>query len=421
MTEHDRVVRDNVHRDIVLSDPISRLVDTRTFQRLRDIKQLATCHYVFPTATHTRFVHSLGAQHLAGVLLEHLEMVQPGRISPEDGQLVRYAALLHDIGHPPFSHALEDARVYANYHHHERWGRMILEDPENDLRAALIQQVGEDGLQRLFSILDGTVDPPVLHDIVSSQLDVDRLDYLMRDQINTGAKVGTFDVFRIFRAMRIGEDGHLTVTRGGVAEVESYLIMRYHMYHNVYFHKLNMLTTAYVIRALLRAKELVEAGEMEISTRMRRMLCDENLTVDNYLSLTDSLIHAELSAFTTHPDRALSKWAGLLARRAGMHKRVRVRDLTEVAFWGVMNDLKAILSEAGHDPEEDLIVTRVAKEGYRPYSGGIRLEDGRDISEVSPLVASITAPINDIMLFVPEDCRMMVEEAVQNAMSSAEA
>ncbi len=417
MTGHSRVVRDNVHRDIELTDDISRLVDTRTFQRLRDIKQLATCHYVFPTATHTRFVHSLGAQHLAGVLLEHLETVDPGRITPDDARLVRYAALLHDIGHPPFSHALESDKVFAHYKHHETWGRMILEDPENDLRQALVELVGEEGLARLFTILDGTCDLPVLHDIVSSQLDVDRLDYLMRDQINTGAKIGTFDVFRIFRSMRIGDDGHLIISRGGVSEVETYLIMRYHMYHNVYFHKLNMLTTAYVIRALVRARELVVAGEMTVSRRMERMLTDENLSVKDYLALTDSLIYAELSAFVSHPDPALSKWAGLLASRSGMHKRVRVRDLTEVAFWGAQNNIKQILSDAGHHPDEDMIVTRVNKEGYRPYTGGIRLEDGRDISEVSPMVASITAPLNDIMLFVPEDCREAAENAIQSAMT----
>ncbi|MDG1524452.1 MAG: HD domain-containing protein, partial [Candidatus Thalassarchaeaceae archaeon] len=370
MVGHDRVVRDNVHRDIVLDDDISRLVDTKTFQRLRDIKQLATCHYVFPTATHTRFVHSLGAQHLAGVLLEHLEKVDPGRITPEDARLVRYAALLHDIGHPPFSHALENDRVFANYNHHEKWGRLILEDPDNDLRQVLLELVGEDGITRLFSILDGTCDFPVLHDIVSSQLDVDRLDYLMRDQINTGAKIGTFDVFRIFRSLRIGDDNHLMVTGGGVAEVESYLMMRYHMYHNVYFHKLNALTTAYVIRALVRARELVIAGKMTVSVRMNRMLIDEDLSVRDYLALTDSLIQAELTAFVSHEDRQLSKWAGLLASRSGMHKSVRVRNLTEVAFWGAKSSIEQILTDAGHIPEEDMIVTRVSKEGYRPYTDG---------------------------------------------------
>jgi hypothetical protein len=417
MAGHDRVVRDNVHRDIVLDDDISRLVDTKTFQRLRDIKQLATCHYVFPTATHTRFVHSLGAQHLAGVLLEHLEKVDPGRITPEDARLVRYAALLHDIGHPPFSHALENDRVFANYNHHEKWGRLILEDPDNDLRQVLLELVGEDGIKRLFSILDGTCDFPVLHDIVSSQLDVDRLDYLMRDQINTGAKIGTFDVFRIFRSLRIGDDNHLMVTGGGVAEVESYLMMRYHMYHNVYFHKLNALTTAYVIRALVRARELVIAGKMAVSVRMNRMLIDEDLSVRDYLALTDSLIQAELTAFVSHEDRQLSKWAGLLASRSGMHKSVRVRNLTEVAFWGAKSSIEQILTDAGHIPEEDMIVTRVSKEGYRPYTDGIHIEGGRDIIEVSPLVSSITAPLNHILLFVPQDCREAAENAINQAMA----
>jgi len=416
MGSHDRVVRDNVHRDIVLTDDMSRLVDTRTFQRLRDIKQLATCQYVFPTATHTRFVHSLGAQHLAGILLDHLEKVDPGRISKEDGTLVRYAALLHDIGHPPFSHALESDEVFATYHHHETWGRKILEDPDNDLRKVLIDLVGEAGLARLFSILDGTCDLPVLHDIVSSQLDVDRLDYLMRDQINTGAKIGTFDVYRIFRSLRIGNDGHLMVTRGGVSEVESYLIMRYHMYHNVYFHKLNMLTTSYVIRALTRARDLVESGDLTVSVRMERMLTDDSLSTKDYLSLTDSLIQAELSAFATHPDPLLSKWGSLLASRSGLHKRVRVRNLTELAYWSARDDVKGILSDAGYDPEHDMITARVHKEGYRPYSGGIKVEGGHDIKDVSPMVASIKS-LDDIMLFVPGGCRNAVEEVIEKAMA----
>jgi HD superfamily phosphohydrolase len=416
MSGHDRVVRDNVHRDIVLDEDISRLVDTRTFQRLRDVKQLATCHYVFPTATHTRFVHSLGAQHLAGILLKHLETVNPGRISPEDARLVRFAALLHDIGHPPFSHALESDKVFATYHHHETWGQKILEEPDNDLRLVLIDIVGEEGLARLFSILDGSCDLPVLHDIVSSQLDVDRLDYLMRDQVNTGAKIGTFDVYRIFRSLRIGEDGHLTVSRGGVSEVESYLLMRYHMYHNVYFHKLNMLTTSYVIRALVRARELVEAGMLTVSVRMNRMLTDDNLSVKDYLALTDSLIQAELSAFVTHDDPILSKWAGLLARRANLHKRVRVRDLTELAYWDAKSRIEDILSDAGHDPQLDMITARVHKEGYRPYAGGIMVEGGLDISDVSPIVASIKR-LDDIMLFVPADCREAVEDVIQQAIA----
>jgi HD superfamily phosphohydrolase len=207
------------------------------------------------------------------------------------------------------------------------------------------------------------------------------------------------------------------VTSSGVAEVESYLMMRYHMYHNVYFHKLNALTTAYVIRALVRARELVLDGTMTVSVRMNRMLTDENLSVRDYLALTDSLIQAELTAFVTHEDRLLSKWATLLASRSGMHKSVRVRNLTEVAYWGAKSKIEQILRDAGHIPEEDMIVTRVSKEGYRPYTDGIHIEGGRDIIEVSALVASITAPLNHILLFVPEDCREAAENAIEEAMA----
>jgi HD superfamily phosphohydrolase len=194
-------------------------------------------------------------------------------------------------------------------------------------------------------------------------------------------------------------------------------MMRYHMYHNVYFHKLNALTTAYVIRALVRARELVLEGKMTVSVRMNRMLTDENLSVRDYLALTDSLIQAELTAFVSHEDRQLSKWAGLLASRSGMHKSIRVRNLTEVAFWGAKNRIEKILTDAGHIPEEDMITTRVSKEGYRPYTDGIHIEGGRDIIEVSALVSSITAPLNHILLFVPEDCREAVENTINQAMA----
>ena len=120
------MIRDEVHRDILVPAKIAKLIDTKEFQRLRNIQQLATCHYVFPAATHTRFSHSLGAYHLAIVLCEHLLDVQPGVISDEDAELVAIAAMLHDVGHAPFSHLLETDKVFANYHDHEDWGRKIL-------------------------------------------------------------------------------------------------------------------------------------------------------------------------------------------------------------------------------------------------------------------------------------------------------
>jgi len=130
MTAPDRVIRDEIHRDILVPAHHAKIIDTPEFQRLRSIQQLSTCEYVFPAATHNRFAHSLGAYHLAGRFIHHLETAHPGIISDGDAELVQLAALLHDIGHPPYSHLLETPRVYATFASHESWGRRMLESNE---------------------------------------------------------------------------------------------------------------------------------------------------------------------------------------------------------------------------------------------------------------------------------------------------
>ena len=124
----DRVIRDEIHRDVLVPAHHARIIDTHEFQRLRNIQQLSTCEFVFPSATHTRFAHSLGAYFLAGELTSSLQEVQPGLLSDSDAELVQIGALLHDIGHPPYSHLLETPDVFATYHSHEHWGRILLNE-----------------------------------------------------------------------------------------------------------------------------------------------------------------------------------------------------------------------------------------------------------------------------------------------------
>ncbi len=403
-----RYIRDTLHGDIEIPADVSRIVDTQTFQRLRYIQQLATCHYVFPTATHTRFSHSLGAFHLATRLVDNLRERHPGKINDTDARLVPIAALLHDVGHPPFSHMFETPEVFATYAHHEDWGRRLMVDDECDLSHVLKEVIGDD-LPRLMQIIDGDVEETFLHEMVSSQLDVDRLDYLLRDQFVTGADVGGFDKERLLRAMEISDEGSLVVDAASIGAVEAYLVTRWHMYQSVYFHKLNMLTQAYYVRALARARELHENGSLPLSLKMRDMLSNRELTPYRYSNLTDAFVIADVFAWADHEDPILSGYAKRLSSRAEFHKRIRMQ-LSPDEVSRLEEPLSRELESQGYDPAQDLIHTPMRKEGYLPYQGGIFLNDGSEVTEVSPLIESISVEYSRSMLFVPRAVRERCEE-----------
>lgn len=416
----DRVIRDEIHRDILVPSSHAKIIDTREFQRLRSIQQLSTCEYVFPAATHNRFSHSLGAYYLAKELTFSINEVKSGTISEDDAELVHLAALLHDIGHPPYSHLLETPDVFATYHSHEHWGRLLLESEDTEIGAALRDVIGKQRLNRLFALMDGKnecngVDiPPFMKEIVSSQLDVDRMDYLVRDQANTGAQIGGFDIARVFRALRVGDNGHFYVKNWGLPAIEAYLVTRYHMYNQVYFHKVNMLTQNYLVKMLSRARILALNGQLEIDGRLKNMLLNEKLTPVEYSELNDSHVKVALPDWAVHEDEILSLYAEKLLSRKNFHKSIRIDSLTTEMVEIIKERLENLVQSKGFDPSIHVLYARISKRGYMPYEQGIILEDGRDAAEHSSMIRSLSQPNERALIFVPEEIRDEVESTVRD-------
>src|SRR5205807_9533789 len=231
-----RIYRDPVHNIIPLRDDaegrlMMRLIDTPEFQRLRRIKQLGLGLYTYQGAEHSRFTHSLGAFHLMSRVLDRLG--EKHKFDARDRAAARAAALLHDVGHGSFSHVMEKVLGF----HHETMTARAVSSPETEIGQVLGSYSAELPA-RVASIVEGTFRPAALAQLVSSQLDVDRMDYLLRDSLMTGAKYGLYDLEWIINALQIDEQGdRIYVAARGVYAVEEYLQARYYMFRQVYFHR----------------------------------------------------------------------------------------------------------------------------------------------------------------------------------------
>ncbi len=227
-----KYVFDEVHGYIPLGELERELVDTPTFQRLRRIKQLAQAWLVYPGAVHTRFSHSLGVMYLMGKIAGKL--ASEGFINRDDLSLLKVAALLHDVGHTPYSHAIESYfRMHYGLKHEVLGSWIITEDPY------IKEKLSEHGLnpQEVSAIVMGRHREPSYNMLMSSDMDVDRLDYLLRDALHTGVKYGVIDIDRIVQTLTLDGEGHIAIPQKAVQAVESFYIARLHMYRSVYYHK----------------------------------------------------------------------------------------------------------------------------------------------------------------------------------------
>jgi uncharacterized protein len=292
-------VRDPVHDWIALSESEWRAVDTAVFQRLRRIRQLAMTYLVYPGTTHTRFEHSLGVRHVAGRICTRLEQTAPELFPEERKTAVLNAALLHDVGHGPFSHVSEQVldEVAGVRKVHEKISVTIARTDEN-LRGAL----GGAECDAAADLIEGVGGRSVYRDIVSGETDADKLDYLPRDSYFAGVAYGKCDLTRLIDTVEVLGDPaaqtYLGFRAAGIFAVEGLVLARHHMFRQVYAHKTRLATDIMIIRALMAAieEDVLPRDAYTVPVADGQAVPTKEF-VDAFLNQTDeSVLEAMLSA-----------------------------------------------------------------------------------------------------------------------------
>lgn len=387
----EKVFKDPVHKYIYVQDrTIWDLINTAEFQRLRRIRQLGTSYLTFHGAEHSRFSHSLGVYEVTRKIISQFERNQYEDWPREERLLCLCAALLHDLGHGPFSHSIEKAFRT----HHEEWTcKIVLGDTEVN---RVLRQVSPDFPQHVAGVICKSFHKEIVVSLVSSQLDADRMDYLLRDAYFTGVNYGTFDLERILRVIRPYK-GRIVVKESGMHAVEDYLMSRYQMYWQVYFHPVTRAGEILLSKIFERAKLLYEEGySFQFMLKPLLALFENRMTVSDYLSLDEALMQTALSFWSTEKDGILSDLCARFLNRDLF--KYMVLDPYEPAL---LQRTVSMLEKAGFDPAYYLEVdfpSDLAYDVYRPGESDeklpILLYDGTDrlteISHKSEIVRSIS-------------------------------
>ena len=305
-----KIINDPVHGFITINHPlIFKIIEHPYFQRLRRIKQMAMASLVYPGAVHTRLHHALGAYHLMCIAVSELKDKNV-TITPEEELAVKCAILLHDIGHGPFSHALEHMLVQGVHH----------EDLSLQIMKALNQEF-DGALSITIDIFTGKYHKPFLHQLISGQLDMDRMDYLSRDSFFTGVSEGVIGYGRILKMLSVHDD-QLVIEEKGIHSVEKFLIARRQMYWQVYLHKTVLAAEKMMVKILQRARDLYNSGDRDIilDSALDYFFLDYNghmdeASLDKFCRLDDGDIESAIKKWSTHPDKVLRQLSGNLLDR----------------------------------------------------------------------------------------------------------
>ena len=385
--DETKVLKDPVHSYIHIHyEVIWNCLDSKEFQRLRRIRQLGGDFQVYPTAEHSRFSHSLGVYEIVRRMVTEVKSLCV-ELTEYEKVCVTLAGLLHDVGHGPFSHAFE----HITNHSHEKYtAKIILGNTELN---AILRAVSEKLPQDIVSIIQHTHENDILNQIVSGQLDADRMDYLLRDSYFTATSYGQFDLERILRTMRVRKTAEgrkvIVVKYTGIHSVEDYIMARYQMYWQVYYHPVARSYEAVFIQLFNRLKDIfkVDKDYFEDMKVLIPFLEKSEVSVEEYFKLDENSLLYCCSLIQDKEDNIA----------ADLAKRLQNRNLFEYVDYNEENlaQIKNMLKENNFDERYYLKIENIEASVYSPYKGRkILIEklngDIVALEKASTIVESIT-------------------------------
>lgn len=408
--QEEKVFKDPVHRYVHVRDQlIWDLIKTKEFQRLRRIKQLGTLYLSFHTAEHSRFNHSLGVYEIVRRMIDEI-FAGREHWHNEDRPLALCAALLHDLGHGPFSHCFE--KIF-NTDHELYTQQIILGDTEVN---HVLSRVSPEFPKEVAAVINKTHHNKLVISMISSQIDADRMDYLQRDAFYTGVSYGSFDMERILRLMRPTKD-EVVIKESGMHAVEDYLMSRYQMYWQVYFHPVSRGGEVLLNRVLKRAKVLYEAGYAfkEPPKYLVPFFKSNQVSVDAYLRLDEMVLNYYLQQWIDEEDAILSD----------LSRRFVNRDLYKhLPFDGnrfTIDELTELFTKADIDPDYYFVVDSFSDLPYDYNRPGINSRKPihlitstgkiKEISTQSVIINSITGiQRKDYKIYYPKETILNIED-----------
>lgn len=400
----EKVFKDPVHDYIHIRHRlILDLIDTKEFQRLRRIKQLGTSQFTFHGAEHSRFSHSLGVYELTRRIVDMFSRNYPEEWNDDHRLVTLCAALLHDIGHGPFSHTFE--KIFETDHENFTTDIILTEGTEVN---TVLKRVAPDFPNQVASVITKDHPNPQVVQLISSQIDADRMDYLQRDAFFTGATYGAFDLSRILRVIRPYKEG-IAFQYQGMHAVEDYIVSRFQMYMQVYFHEVSRGMEVTLDRLLAQANRLYQSGNLYPYFPLLDPFFKEDYTLDDYLNLDDGVLQTAMTLWATNEDTDahLKQLSRMFLSRTPL-KSVEYNKKTDAH---IVEMLRNIVEESGYDKEIFTMTNRSSDLSYdyklkKKTPIHLIYPDGTlvELSEASKIVKTLSDNIHgDDRLYVPRE------------------